>query len=429
MLLVMVDDETPLIQIMKRIMDEINPNISIILFSDPEQALEYFRANDDYDIVVSDYQMPILNGLSLFKELCSFQTVPMILFTNQPKKELTGDLSDLGIDYLSKNRFSLHRSVLELYLLVLKRFVEHNNLSRRKLLEGYLQSNVPTALYSIPKASIRFVNKSFIDMLGYRTTEILGQQFAKFTHRDDLFISTQPSTKLITQEESVISVKKLYIHKLGFIVSCDVSSAALIFNNEAKYFLTIFQENTQANHLKEVIYQQQLAFDRVVSKVLGSLLNSQKILKASSSVERVEDLNASLKDIEFELQASIDYLLSAGESNKANFIDFGHVKDMLLKLKPRETKLRFLPSPHSFFKGKQSVGNNMFENLFQQLFASKAREIAVSIDFTNDRFVMLIRHDIEDFQLSEERFANDLDYLGWKIHAQDNKTIQILILL
>ena len=57
-------------------------------------------ANNRYDVVISDYEMPGKNGLQFLKELREQENfVPFILFTGKEGVEIATEALDLGVEY------------------------------------------------------------------------------------------------------------------------------------------------------------------------------------------------------------------------------------------------------------------------------------------------------------------------------------------
>jgi CheY-like chemotaxis protein len=46
------------------------PGLTVIAFNDPTEALKHFTINqEEYVLVISDYKMPVLNGLDLLRKV------------------------------------------------------------------------------------------------------------------------------------------------------------------------------------------------------------------------------------------------------------------------------------------------------------------------------------------------------------------------
>lgn len=68
-LLSIVDDEMDITNLFRDALCRI-PGLTVIAFNDPIEALKHFTINqEDYVLVISDYKMPVLNGLDLLRKV------------------------------------------------------------------------------------------------------------------------------------------------------------------------------------------------------------------------------------------------------------------------------------------------------------------------------------------------------------------------
>lgn len=94
-----VDDEGDLLQQAKVFLERIDDNIQIDTTTSPKEALNRLK-KEDYDGVVSDYQMPEMDGLDLLERLRKDREtdIPFIMFTGKGEEEVALEALDLGAD-------------------------------------------------------------------------------------------------------------------------------------------------------------------------------------------------------------------------------------------------------------------------------------------------------------------------------------------
>ena len=89
--------------------------MDIEISSSPKEALEWVRENNP-DCVLSDYNMPELNGIEFTRKLRESSQVPVILYTNQSMDNVMDEAFEAGIsDYVQKDNDAMH------YILLLRR--------------------------------------------------------------------------------------------------------------------------------------------------------------------------------------------------------------------------------------------------------------------------------------------------------------------
>ncbi len=94
-----VDHETGLLEVTKRFLEK-DPRVSEVLTTDsPEDALNMVLSGKA-DVMVSDYEMPGMNGLDLLKAMRSKHCdIPFILFTGRGRESVAIEAIDNGADF------------------------------------------------------------------------------------------------------------------------------------------------------------------------------------------------------------------------------------------------------------------------------------------------------------------------------------------
>lgn len=107
-----VDDEAHILHVV--CMKLRNAGFEVITAVDGEEALELAKAEKP-DLIISDYQMPIMSGMEFLKALrkcAEMKTVPAIMLTARGFDIEDGELAEAGISAVLAKPFS-PREVLE----------------------------------------------------------------------------------------------------------------------------------------------------------------------------------------------------------------------------------------------------------------------------------------------------------------------------
>jgi PAS domain S-box-containing protein len=153
----------------------------------PEKVLHRIR-NHEYDCIISDYQMPRMNGLELLKELRdNGYDVPFILLTGQGNEEVAAEALRCGAnDYYTKDReFAFNQRLVN----DIRRLVqESREKEKRVAAEERLQSiieNVHDIIYRLDaEGRITFISPS-IQKYGYDHKSLIGKSLLTIVHPDD----------------------------------------------------------------------------------------------------------------------------------------------------------------------------------------------------------------------------------------------------
>lgn len=97
-----VDDEPALLDVAKIFLER-SGTIHVDTLTSVEEAMDRIRATP-YDAIISDYQMPHMDGISFLKTLRSeFPTLPFIIFTGKGREDVVIEALNCGADhYLQK---------------------------------------------------------------------------------------------------------------------------------------------------------------------------------------------------------------------------------------------------------------------------------------------------------------------------------------
>ena len=99
-----VDDDPSIIEISKQILMDIDARFEINDACCVDEAFKKLETGQ-HDVVVSDYELPLKNGLEFLRELREqHREIPFILFTGKDREEVAVKALNLGADsYINKN--------------------------------------------------------------------------------------------------------------------------------------------------------------------------------------------------------------------------------------------------------------------------------------------------------------------------------------
>ena len=172
-----VDDDPGIVDLTASFLTRFDDAFSVYTSTDPEAALERIR-NERIDCVVSDYEMPGMDGLELLERVTEFDgDVPFILFTGRGSEEIASEAISAGVtDYLQKETGTEQYTVLANRI---QNAVEQTR-SRRALAESQRrlsrfidQSPLGTIEYDETFTIVR-VNEAATEITGYDAADLVG---------------------------------------------------------------------------------------------------------------------------------------------------------------------------------------------------------------------------------------------------------------
>lgn len=103
--ILLVDDEPQILEVNEWYIKESIPemNIAFLYAANGKEAIEIFEQNDGIDLVMSDVQMPIMNGLDMTKKMRSLLISTPIILLSGSQKPSEEKLENIGVNgFISK---------------------------------------------------------------------------------------------------------------------------------------------------------------------------------------------------------------------------------------------------------------------------------------------------------------------------------------
>jgi PAS domain S-box-containing protein len=184
-----VDDEPGLLEIGKLFLERTN-DIKVETINSATQGLDQLDLAR-YDVIVSDYQMPYMDGIEFLKRVRAEKgDIPFILFTGRGREEVVIEAINSGADFYLQKGGEPKAQFAELAHKI-------RQLVRRTSVEGMLQQN-ETWFQTIIQHSdeiitllnrdgvIIYASPAIQPMLGYKTISMTGRKQMELVHPDDL---------------------------------------------------------------------------------------------------------------------------------------------------------------------------------------------------------------------------------------------------
>ncbi|HSQ92696.1 MAG TPA: response regulator, partial [Methanoregula sp.] len=173
-----VDDEPTLLELAKLFLEQ---SMDFSVDTDPaaHHALEEIAARP-YDAVVSDYQMPQMDGIAFLKAVRSrYGDIPFILFTGRGREEIVIEAINNGADfYLQKGgdpTAQFAELAHKIRQAVARRQMEHSLVESEKRLSDIINF-LPDATFAIDHAGTVIAwNRAIEEMTGVPAAGMLGK--------------------------------------------------------------------------------------------------------------------------------------------------------------------------------------------------------------------------------------------------------------
>ncbi len=100
--LLFVEDEKDLVTIIANTLSKLE--VDFLTASNGKEALEIIEENSDISVVITDINMPVMNGILMIKKLREIhKDIPIVVMSAHTEKEYINEVKALGVDeYLLK---------------------------------------------------------------------------------------------------------------------------------------------------------------------------------------------------------------------------------------------------------------------------------------------------------------------------------------
>ena len=198
----MVDDEKALLQQAKIFLEQIDDDLEIYTVESPKKAVKMLEEGS-YDGVVSDYQMPDIDGLEFLQILRKEKRtdIPFIMFTGKGREEVAMKALNMGADrYLQKGGDP--RTQYGVLAQAIEQEVTHHKTKKRNkellrdLDETFNTIDNPILLLDNNHHILR-VNEAAERFFNVKRKDLIGESCHKFTHNIDFPLEECPLKRSI----------------------------------------------------------------------------------------------------------------------------------------------------------------------------------------------------------------------------------------
>lgn len=183
----LVDDEKDFLRISEAYLKKQNENYHILSFQSPISFLNYLqeKKKDQIDVIISDYDMPEMNGLELLKETRMITNAPFIMVTGKGRDEIVIDALNNGITYYLEKSIDpislyaeLHHYILTAYE---KRLIEKELIETKELNMSLVNMSRAGIIIHV-NGIIQFCNSTVLRILEYEEKNIIGTNLLDFVY-------------------------------------------------------------------------------------------------------------------------------------------------------------------------------------------------------------------------------------------------------
>lgn len=154
--------------------------------SDGEEGLELYRQNKDIDLIISDMNMPIMNGLELLKEIRKTDNIiPFIFITARVEVEYILDAINNNVNFYIVKPIDTKVLLEKIIIICEKKYFETRLHKKQAELAKYVEAvdNVALIFKMKSDGTITYMNKSMLEVAKYNESDIGTLNFDDIIHQ------------------------------------------------------------------------------------------------------------------------------------------------------------------------------------------------------------------------------------------------------
>ncbi|WP_321505441.1 PAS domain S-box protein [uncultured Methanoregula sp.] len=238
-----VDDEPALLELGKQFLEK-DRMFVVDTASSARIALTQLKT-ERYDVIISDYQMPEMDGIAFLKHLkASGNPTPFIIFTGRGREEVVIEALNEGADFYLQKGGDPKSQFAELAHKIRHAISRREAISALRKSERdyrHLIDNANEAIYVVQDGMIRMANPRLVEMTGYSEQELTSLPMTTFIHPEDRAMVDGRYERRISGED----IPSRYIFRLFqkdrtvrwvelsvVVISWDERPAVLVFLND-----------------------------------------------------------------------------------------------------------------------------------------------------------------------------------------------------
>jgi PAS domain S-box-containing protein len=326
-----VDDDQAFVKVAKQCLDT-QGEFEVNTASSVNEALEKLKKTD-YDVIVSDYQMPGKDGLEFLKELREKgNTGPFIVFTGKGREEVAIKALNLGADlYVDKHgdpETVYHELAHAMRQAVDRKSAQIELLKREAKLHAILESS-PEAITVIDlNGTIIDCNQATLDVHGYTSkSEVIGQHSFNLVSEKDHKRALEDMKRTLEQG-STNNMEYTATKKDGSEFHVEISGSVIRdLSGNPTSFVSITKDITERKKTESVLKESEERYRDLVERekdIIYSLDDKGKITFANPAVgtilgyRREETIGKDFmvlisKELQEKTAADFNNLLKTGE--------------------------------------------------------------------------------------------------------------------
>jgi len=183
-----IDDDPSLLEVGKAFL-ELSGQFTVATTEHPLSVMDLLKEKE-YDCIISDYQMPVLDGIGLLQLIrARYPELPFVLFTGKGREEVVIQAFDAGADYYVQKGRDVQSQFRELShkirLAVEKRYADRALRESEERYRNVVQDQNEFICRFLPDGTYIFANNAFCRAFGVAEEAVINRRFTPLMPAED----------------------------------------------------------------------------------------------------------------------------------------------------------------------------------------------------------------------------------------------------
>ncbi len=227
--LLLVDDEPLLLEVGKLFIEQ-HFHMDVTTAESAADALEKIGTST-FDVVVSDYQMPEIDGIAFLKMIRKTAPfLPFILFTGKGREEVVIDAINHGATFYMQKGGEPKAQYAELSHKIRRAVDQCRSESALRETNDVLNAILaasPNGIALVRERTLQWVNDSLARMLGYSPADLVGMHICRLYENEETYRQIGGQIVSDLKETGRSKVTTRFLHRRGFAIDCEIHIAPL----------------------------------------------------------------------------------------------------------------------------------------------------------------------------------------------------------
>ena len=307
-----VDDESALLDIAKLFLERTG-QFSVDTATSAPEAIEKIRKNS-YEAVISDYQMPEMDGIAFLKILRKeHPKLPFIIFTGKGREEIAVEAFENGADfYVQKGgqpKAQFSELLLKVNAAVQRRRTEKSLLESEEKYRNLIE-RATDGIVVLQDSLIRYCNQHSAEIMSCSVLELINRPFSDFVAAEELPKLKANYARRMAGEQVPGTYETVLIKKDGSQVFAELNAGIVEYEGKPADMLIIrditqrkrmekdlLKKNTDLNAAYEKLNQQDAALQQKEEKFRMIFDTAPNLIMSVNREGIIVDCNQRVRDV------------------------------------------------------------------------------------------------------------------------------------